>query len=75
MRKVLMVNAVAGIWDPTDKFEFTGKWKCGNIRDYAETNVEFEVRIKVNCIRRWWRDIPKYDWVDSSRFVEVNVCD
>lgn len=72
--KKLMVKA-PGSWDPTDKFAFTGKWKCGTIYTHSETDVHFEVKFTQNFIYRWWKNIPATKWMDTDDFLEVNICD
>lgn len=73
MKKVLMVKA-PGKWEWTDKFEFTGLWRCGRLYEFVETDVEFEVRFKHNFIYRWWHNIPKTQWIESREFQDINVC-
>lgn len=70
----LMVKGIPGVWEVTDKFEFTGLWRCGQIYDYRETDVEFEIRTKFNFIYRWWKGIPKTHWAEDGHFKEVNEC-
>lgn len=70
----IMLN-IPGGGGPTDKFKFTGKWRCGEVSLYHDTDIWFEVELNHNFLKRWFGGIPRYYWARDDKFVVINICD
>lgn len=72
MKTILCVRDDFTDYEPSENFSFTGRWKVGTNYEYTQPSVEFEVCVVKTFMGMVYK--RKTHWVDSEKFIDVNIC-